>query len=854
MKKKLLAMLVSLSMVIALLPTAAFAIGGETSVTTEVATELPSAVNGVITLTENIELANKVTIDSDVTIKSAEGGPYTITTGNAYDPILVTSGKLTLENIIISGNAELLCLNGGDADIGTGAKLTSTNHEENCPTVGVAEGTLTLNGGEIIATGTKNNAVALVADDCYFNLEAGTVKWSGANPGAAISAVCNAEIAITGGKVNAPSGQAAFAVYANETYPNTKLTISGDAEVSGVFNFTGDMEPCSITGGTFSDLSALNYLGENANVTIKLADDISVSEDEAIVVNSNVTIKSAEGGPYTITTGNAYDPILVTSGKLTLENIIISGNAELLCLNGGDADIGTGAKLTSTNHEENCPTVGVAEGTLTLNGGEIIATGTKNNAVALVADDCYFNLEAGTVKWSGANPGAAISAVCNAEIAITGGKVNAPSGQAAFAVYANETYPNTKLTISGDAEVSGVFNFTGDMEPCSITGGTFTVNPSAYVPSTHQVTESNGTFTVVEKTAPSTPSYGGGGGGGGSVSNTTSTTTKNPDGSTTTTTTDKSTGTVTETTKKPDGSIETVKTEKDGTVTTTVQTKDGSKAETTVDKNGAQSTAVTVSDKAVKAAAAAGEAVTLPVAPVTAPTSSASAPTVTVSLPRGTSNAVVEIPVNNVTAGTVAIIVYPDGTEKVVAATVPTEDGIALPIENGATVKIVDNSKDFSDVARDHVFNGSIDFASARGIVEGYANGGFGPAGPATSNAVVTVVARIMGNDFYGEGAVGKANEWAAELGITDGLDMSGSITRGAFMTMLWRAAGTPVVSSAGVSFTDAGSMDAAEQAAFAWAVENGVIGGYADGSVRPDAGITRGAMAAIAQRYMTRQ
>ena len=81
---------------------------------------------------------------------------------------------------------------------------------------------------------------------------------------------------------------------------------------------------------------------------------------------------------------------------------------------------------------------------------------------------------------------------------------------------------------------------------------------------------------------------------------------------------------------------------------------------------------------------------------------------------------------------------------------------------------------------------------------------------------------------------------------------MSGNITRGSFMTMLWRAAGAPVAAEADMDFADASSLNDMEKAAFAWAVENGVINGYDDGTVRADAGITRGAMAAIAQRYMT--
>ena len=40
--------------------------------------------------------------------------------------------------------------------------------------------------------------------------------------------------------------------------------------------------------------------------------------------------------------------------------------------------------------------------------------------------------------------------------------------------------------------------------------------------------------------------------------------------------------------------------------------------------------------------------------------------------------------------GTVAVLVHPDGTEEIVKNSLPTEDGIQLTVNGGATVKIVD--------------------------------------------------------------------------------------------------------------------------------------------------------------------
>jgi len=103
---------------------------------------------------------------------------------------------------------------------------------------------------------------------------------------------------------------------------------------------------------------------------------------------------------------------------------------------------------------------------------------------------------------------------------------------------------------------------------------------------------------------------------------------------------------------------------------------------------------------------------------VEATKNSSTAPVVKVELPRNSGETKVEIPVSNVTPGTVAVLVHPDGTEEILKNSVPTEDGIQLTVNGGATVKIVDNSKDFADT-RDHWAKDAIDFVSARGLVSG---------------------------------------------------------------------------------------------------------------------------------------
>ena len=89
-----------------------------------------------------------------------------------------------------------------------------------------------------------------------------------------------------------------------------------------------------------------------------------------------------------------------------------------------------------------------------------------------------------------------------------------------------------------------------------------------------------------------------------------------------------------------------------------------------------------------------------------------------------------------------------------------------------------------------------------------------------------------------------KAVQWAQEKGITDGIssDLFGPkqpCTRGQIVTFLWRAAGSPEPKGTAAGMTDvvSGSYYAK---AVAWAVENGITTGTAEGTFSPDATCTR--------------
>lgn len=346
-------------------------------------------------------------------------------------------------------------------------------------------------------------------------------------------------------------------------------------------------------------------------------------------------------------------------------------------------------------------------------------------------------------------------------------------------------------------------------------------------------------------------STGGGGGGGSSSGSTVKTdTVTNPDGSVTKTET-KSDGTVVETTTGKDGIVSKTTTNPNGSSVTETKAADGSTGTVKTDKNGQTEAKTALSSKAIEDAKRNGEPVKAPVE-VKASRNSNTAPTVKVELPKGTGETKVEIPVSNVKPGTVAVLVHPDGTEEIVKNSLPTEDGIQLTVNGGATVKIVDNSKDFIDT-RSHWAKDAIGFVSARGLVNGMSATIYAPNASTTRAQLWTILARQNNADLTG-GATWfeNAQNWAREKGISDGTNPNGTINRAQMVTMLWRAMGQPAAAS-GASFADV-PADSYYAQAVAWAIENGITAGVGGGRFDPNSTCTRAQIATFLYRlYLSR-
>ena len=588
----------------------------------------------------------------------------------------------------------------------------------------------------------------------------------------------------------------------------------------------------------------------------------SVDSDTVVRVEITGNTLAYEGGTG-ITKGQEYEIIVPVNGGTNYENYDIT-----VTLIGTDKKVPTGAPTLSTT----TITYGQSLSTITLSGSMQDGAETVTGTFAWADPDETPNAGSYEARWTFTPDNGDLYEPGSGTVTITVNKAT-PTGTPKY----------TAITTSGKTLADAGL---------TTEGGTFSV-PGTVAWELDDTTQVQANTTYTWKFTPDdsdnynsisgsvtlyTVSSGGGGGGGSSSSNITTETTKNPDGSTTTTVTNKNTGTVTETTTWPDGSKEIIETKKDGTVTTTttdtagnqtavsekpdgssqttVSNKDGSGSVTLVDADGNIISQATLSESAVAAAQAAGEAVALPMPKVPVTTDRETAPTVTVDLPVGGS-VKVEIPVEDVTAGTVAVLVKSNGDEEIIKTSVTTGNGVAVTLNDGDTVKIVDNSRDFADVPDNYWGAEAVAFASSRELFAGTSATTFAPDTAMTRAMIVTVLARFEGVDTTtGDTWYEAGRQWAMENGISDGSNMEQGLTREQLATMLYRYA-----QSKGYDTTQ-GGMAVREYADFeqisdyaveamTWAVNTGLISGTSTTTLSPQGEATRAQVATILMRFI---
>ena len=888
MKKKLCSILLALTMVLTLLPVSALAEDGAEKVAkigdTEYTT-LQDAINAAgdagsettITLLTNVDLTNatikqlRFTKANSNIVLDLAGNTVTAADGEA---IMLNEANITLtiKNGTITNNIPGSYSDGLYAYAKcNNLSLTLDNVTINSRTQGLAVQGLTSNSNVTV----KNSVITSTEElGIYYPPKSGTLSIENSQiTGVTGIVVKGSTLNVSGDKTvitgfgpkidpeeyytGATDGSSTLtetgdAIYVESGYNDRDISvnISGGQLVStnakSIQMFIKNSEvtsvkrDVSVSGGTFSDLSALNYLAPSANVSVKLTAD--TQKDVVIPANTIVTLDLnghnltnvsghtiTNNGNLTVTGSGTVDNISDGKGALvnkvgaiatlnggtftrsqeagTYEPDLANGNSWYTVKNYGTMTINAGATVTTRLTDDNGNAVGghsslIANGwqnandltnnprndnqnaLLTVNGGTFIG------GINTVKNDDYSEL----VFNNGTCTNYTQAAFQNHNIAtINGGSFVAESHWSIYNCPCNANSDKGELTITGGSFTGNIAHVKADYGFIKISGGTYSVNPTAYVADTHIVRkDGDAQFTVVAKSNLTSGVY----------------------------------------LTDPSGAL--------------------------ASNYYVSSTANGVWTVSYSAPYSGG--------------SSSYDPTYSVSTPSKTENGSVTVSPKSASKGdTVTVTVKPDSGYVLETLTVTDKNGDELKLTDKGNGKYTftmpagkvevkatfmeDNSmlNFFYDVPNGAYFYEAVKWAVKNGITTGVGNDLFAPEQPCTRAQIVTFLWRAAGSPEPKGTAAGmtdvvsgsyyeKAVAWAIENGITTGTTTStfspdATCTRAQSVTFLHRALkGT---ASGSTNFTDVAS-DAFYADAVNWAVANNVTNGTSNTTFSPNADCTR--------------
>ena len=230
----------------------------------------------------------------------------------------------------------------------------------------------------------------------------------------------------------------------------------------------------------------------------------------------------------------------------------------------------------------------------------------------------------------------------------------------------------------------------------------------------------------------------------------------------------------------------------------------------------------------------------------------------------------VNVPFDDSRAGTVAVLVYEDGTKEIIRESIADkETGIVnVPLNGSAKIEIINNGKTFEDVKETHWHAEAVEFTTARELFKGVSETEFQPDAQTTRAMMATLLYRmedspsiegmknpfkdIKVGDWYYEAIVWAANEGVVKGISADQFDPNANVTREQMVTMMHRYLGEPEGSDGGYDdFHDAAHVSEYAEAAMDWAVENGIINGFEDNTVQPKGNSTRAQIATVLMRHL---
>ena len=804
--------------------------------------------------------------------------------GSSGGGVYVNGGTFEMHNSAsVTGNkATNGTLNGGGVYVngsGTFAMNNSASVSDNTANQGggvyVYSGTFNMNGNASITHNTAKNEKTsndtngggvYVSNNGTFNMNDGAISDNKATNSNERNTTYGGGVYVSGGTFTMNGG-------ASSVSKNTAKNGGGVSVSSGTFN----MNDGKISGNTGDGV----FVHDNATFT--------VSNTPTVTGNTNTTNSAASNvylmGSAYITIGN--QGLNGSDGSIGVTKLPNSSPAEIVIANGVNEDYSGKFSSDDETREvkyENKQLVLKKKATqpsehthsynentwgknATHHWHECTASDCtdKTGSIKDKAEHVYENNTDTTCNVCGYVRTVTTDPILVTKITLSPASPKLKVGQTQAMTVVIEPQTATKKDVTWKSSKPEVATVANDGTVTAHKAGTAEITATAEddskVSATCQVTVTDDT-TTGGGTTPSQPGGSTGGNTGGSSSGGGSSsdrddydsnpvikteTKNNSDGSTTKTETRRD-GSVTQTTTGKDGSVSKTETKKDGSSVTENKAADGSTGTVKTGKNGQTEAKTALSSKAVEDAKKSGEPVKAPVE-VEATRNSNTAPTIKVELPKNAGKTEVEIPVSNAKPGTVAVLVRPDGTEEILKDSIPSENGIRLTVDGSATVKIIDNSKDFIDT-RNHWAREEIDFVSARELVNGMSDSIYAPNNSTTRAQLWTILARQNDADLNGGNTwYEKAQLWSKNKGISDGTEPNAAINRAQMVTMLWRTMGQPAAGGA-ANFTDV-PADSYYAQAVAWAVESGITAGVGGGRFDPAATCTRAQIAVFLARSM---
>ena len=557
----------------------------------------------------------------------------------------------------------------------------------------------------------------------------------------------------------------------------------------------GKIITLDLNGNKLTNVSG-HTITNNGNLTVTGNGTVdNITDGKGALVNKVGAIATLNGGTFTRSQeAGTYEPDLANGNSwYTVKNYgTMTINADTtvttrLTDDNGNAVGGHSSLIANgwqnANDLTNNPRNGNQNALLTVNGGTFIG------GINTVKNDDYSEL----VFNNGTCTNYTQAAFQNHNIAtINGGSFVAESHWSIYNCPCNANSDKGELTITGGSFTGNIAHVKADYGFIKISGGTYSVNPTAYVADTHIVRkDGDAQFTVVAKSNLTSGVY----------------------------------------LTDPSGAL--------------------------ASNYYVSSTANGVWTVSYSAPYSGG--------------SSSYDPTYSVSTPSKTENGSVTVSPKNASKGdTVTVTVKPDSGYVLETLTVTDKNGNELTLKDKGDGKYTftmpagkvevkatfmeDNSvlNFFYDVPNGAYFYEAVKWAVDKGITNGLSDTMFGPYESCTRAQIVTFLWRAAGSpepktassftDVPANAYYAKAVAWAVENGITNGMTATmfapdATCTRGQSVTFLYRALkGT---ASGSANFTDVKS-DAFYADAISWAVANNVTNGTSNTTFSPNADCTR--------------